>query len=125
MKKETSFQFRKLVQHMAPVMKVYIVHNDRCNPHGARLYAKWIIVSIVTILVGLATLPVSKALLYLPITSGLHASLIGITPGLLHGINRSEQGDDLPLGKVRNEHPYRILLPFELSMHQYPYKILW
>lgn len=32
--------------------------------------------------------------------------------------------DDLPLGKVRNEHPYRILLPFGLSIHQYPYKIL-
>ncbi|WCA65763.1 hypothetical protein KFB76_004045 [Klebsiella pneumoniae] len=25
MKKETSFQFRKLVQHIAPIMKVYIV----------------------------------------------------------------------------------------------------
>lgn len=37
---------------------------------------------------------------------------------------RSEQGDDLPLGIVRNEHPYRNLLPFRLSMHQYPYKIL-
>lgn len=56
MEKETSFQFRKLVQHMAPVMKMSIVHNDRCNQHGARLYAKRVIVSIVTILVGLATL---------------------------------------------------------------------
>lgn len=37
MKKETSFQLGKLVQHIAPIMKVYIVHNDRCKPHGARL----------------------------------------------------------------------------------------
>ena len=40
MEKEASFQFRKLVQHIAPTMKVYIVDNDRCETHGARLYAK-------------------------------------------------------------------------------------
>lgn len=40
MEKETSFQFRKLVQYIAPTMKVYIVDNDRCEPHGARLSYK-------------------------------------------------------------------------------------
>lgn len=55
MKKETSFQFRKLVQHIAPTMKVYIVDNDRCEPHGARLSYKWVIVSIVTILIAMVT----------------------------------------------------------------------
>lgn len=38
-------------------MIVLIVYNDRCEPCAVRLYAKWVIVSIVTILVGLATLP--------------------------------------------------------------------
>lgn len=42
MKKSAAFQFRKLVRQIAPVMKVYIVHNDRCEPHGARLLAKLI-----------------------------------------------------------------------------------
>ncbi|MDU2427879.1 MAG: hypothetical protein E7D49_25405 [Klebsiella michiganensis] len=56
MKKKHRFNLEKLVQHMAPVMKMSIVHNNRCNQHGARLYAKRVIVSIVTILVGLATL---------------------------------------------------------------------
>ncbi|WP_180240070.1 hypothetical protein [Enterobacter hormaechei] len=57
MEKETSFQFRKLIQQIAPNMKVFIVDNDRCEPHGTRDCVKWVIVSHVTILVGLATLP--------------------------------------------------------------------
>lgn len=40
MKKETSFQLGKLVQQIAHALKVYIVHNDRCKPHGARLSYK-------------------------------------------------------------------------------------
>lgn len=40
MEKETSFQFKKLVQHIAPNMEVLIVDNDRCEPHGARLSYK-------------------------------------------------------------------------------------
>ena len=56
MKKETSFQFRKLVQHSASNMEVLIVYNDRCKPCAVRLYAKWVIVSIVTILIAMVTL---------------------------------------------------------------------
>lgn len=40
MGKETSFQFRKLVQHIAPIMKVLIVDNDRCKPCAVWLYEK-------------------------------------------------------------------------------------
>lgn len=40
MEKEASFQFRKLVQRNAPIIKVLIVDNDRCEPHGARLSYK-------------------------------------------------------------------------------------
>lgn len=48
---------RRLVQQIAPIMQVFIVDNDCCEPHGARDCVKWVIISIVTILVGLATLP--------------------------------------------------------------------
>ena len=29
-----------LVQHIAPIIKVYIVDNDRCKPQGVRLSYK-------------------------------------------------------------------------------------
>lgn len=38
-------------------MKVFIVDNDRCEPHGARDCVKWVIVAFETTLAGLAPLP--------------------------------------------------------------------
>lgn len=40
MENQRSDLSRILIQHIAPIMKVYIVDNDRCELHGARLYAK-------------------------------------------------------------------------------------
>lgn len=37
MKKSAAFHFVKLVRQIAAVMKMYIVHNARCEPHGVRL----------------------------------------------------------------------------------------
>ena len=37
------------IEQIAHVWKVLIVNNDRCNPHGTRLYVKCVIVTFVII----------------------------------------------------------------------------
>lgn len=37
MKKSAAFHFVKTRSTNAPIMKVLIVDNDRCEPHGVRL----------------------------------------------------------------------------------------
>lgn len=91
---------QEVFKHFAPIMEVSIVDNDRCEPHGARDYVRYVIISIVTILVGLANLPRNNGIHYLLITSELRASLIGINPGLLHGVVWRRQSNRLTLNGV-------------------------
>ncbi|MEH2773365.1 hypothetical protein, partial [Klebsiella pneumoniae] len=47
-----NIRLRKLVQQITQILHVNesdIVGNERCNPHGARLYVKFVIVTFVII----------------------------------------------------------------------------
>ena len=44
-----NIRLRKLVQQFLHVNESDIVGNERCNPHGARLYVKFVIVTFVII----------------------------------------------------------------------------
>lgn len=85
-------------------MMIVVAISDK--PHGARLYAKRMIVSIITILVGLATLPsINGAALhanYRRVRCQFNGNYLRVIAWMIW----SEQGGVLPLVRTYGKNPY-------------------